>query len=113
MSTPSSATPSAHAAITTTLTTLGSAHDTKLQQRAADLHANAAAIAKQEKELAKQTAALAKESKKWQSQADKATKRLNEVGDVQNWAECIERELLVLEETLKLVEGRGQGDGGV
>lgn len=42
---------------------------------------------------------------------------LKEVGDVQNWAEMIERDLLVLEETVKLAEERkeeereGEGEG--
>lgn len=35
---------------------------------------------------------------------EKGEKGLKEVGDVQNWAECIERDLLVLEETLREVE---------
>ena len=29
---------------------------------------------------------------------------MNEVGDIQNWAEMIERDLLVLEETVRLVD---------
>jgi hypothetical protein len=71
-----------------------------------DLHANSKAIEKQEKDLAKATAALAKESAKWAKMADKTTKQLNEFGDVQNWAEVLERDLLVLEETVRLVDGR-------
>jgi hypothetical protein len=71
-----------------------------------DLHANSKAIDKQEKDLAKATSALAKESEKWAKVGDKAIKQLNEIGDVQNWAEVLERDLLVLEETMRLVEGR-------
>lgn len=95
----------ARAAVLASLETAGSNYDTQYQRRATDIHANAAAIAKQEAELKKQTAALSKESAKWQKELDKATKGLNEVGDVQNWAEMMERDFTVLEETMRLVEG--------
>jgi hypothetical protein len=97
---------SARAAVHASLASVGSTYDADLKQRAADLHANSQAIAKQEKDLIKATAALNKESAKWAKMADKTTKQLNEFGDVQNWAEVLERDLLVLEETVRLVEGR-------
>lgn len=105
---PARRTTEARAAVTASLAALGSAHNTELRSRATDLHANFSAIAKQETELAKQTATLTKQSAQWRSLADTGTKRLNEVGDVQNWAEIIERDLLVVEETLRLVEGRAE-----
>ncbi|KAF2090349.1 hypothetical protein K490DRAFT_35879 [Saccharata proteae CBS 121410] len=95
----------ARAAVTASLSSVGSSKDAELRTRAADIHANAAAISKQEKELAKQTAALAKEAARWQKLADTNTKKLNDFGDMQNWAEMIERDLLVVEETLRLVDG--------
>jgi hypothetical protein len=95
----------ARAAVLASLESAGSNYDIQLQRRAADLHANAASIAKQEAELRKQTAALAKENAKWQKEVGKATKGLNQHGDLQNWAELMERDFLVLEETLRLVEG--------
>ncbi|KAI9696918.1 MAG: hypothetical protein M1820_007993 [Bogoriella megaspora] len=96
----------ARAAVTASLTSVGSNLDADVRRRAADLQSNADAISKQEAELAKQTAALAKESAQWQKLADTSTKKLNEFGDLQNWAEMIERDLLVVEETLRLVEGK-------
>lgn len=96
----------ARAAITASLQSVGASYDAGLQGRAADLHANAAAISKQEKELARHTAELAKQSAQWQKLAESSTKKLNEVGDLQNWAEMLERDLLVVEETLRLAEGR-------
>jgi len=95
----------ARAAVLASLESAGSNHDGRFQRRAADLHTNAAAIGKQELELKKQTDALAKESAKWQKEVDKATKGLNQFGDLQNWAEVMERDFLVLEETLRLAEG--------
>lgn len=100
----------ARAAVTASLASVGSSVDNEMRMRAADLHKNSEAIAKQEKELAKQTAALAKESAQWQKLADTSTKKLNEIGDIQNWAEMLERDLLVLEETLRLVDGKAAPD---
>lgn len=96
----------ARTAVTASLSSIGSSITADIQTRANDLHTNAVAIEKQEKELAKQTAALAKQSAQYQKLLDKSTKSLNEIGDVQNWAEMIERDLMVVEETLRLAEGR-------
>ena len=98
----------ARAAVVASLESAGSEYDTDLQRRAADIHISASAIAKQEAEVKRNAAALAKESVKWQKEVDKATKGLNEFGDMQNWAEMMERDFLVLEETLRLVEGGEQ-----
>jgi hypothetical protein len=89
---------------------IGASVDNELRTRTADLHANAEAISKQEKELAKQTAALAKESAQWEKLLNGGTKKLNEVGDIQNWAEMIERDLLVLEETMRMVDGKKEAE---
>ncbi|KAF2762307.1 hypothetical protein EJ05DRAFT_204819 [Pseudovirgaria hyperparasitica] len=103
---PEQRTAEARAAVTASLNSIGTSLDSKMKTRASDLHANAAGISKQETELAKQTTALAKERLQWQKLADTSTKKLNEIGDTQNWAETIERDLLVIEETLRLVEGK-------
>lgn len=95
----------ARAAFIASLESAGSNYDNRMQRRAADLHANSAAISKQEAQVQKNTAALAKESAKWQKELDKTTKGLKEFGDQQNFAEMMERDFLVLEETLRLVEG--------
>ncbi|KAK5132058.1 hypothetical protein LTR08_000395 [Meristemomyces frigidus] len=95
----------AQAAVLASLEAAGSNYDPQYQRRATDLHANATSVAKQEARLKKETSALAKESAKWQKELDKATKGLNEFGDMQNWAEMMERDFMVLEETMRLVEG--------
>ena len=107
----------ARAAVTASLASVGASVDNDLRTRTADLHANAEAISKQEKELAKQTAALDNFRAKWEKLLDGGNKKINEVGDIQNWAEMIERDLLVLEETVRLVDGKkaeenASGTGG-
>lgn len=107
----------ARAAVTASLTSVGASIDQEMRTRTADLHDNAKAISRQEKDLAKSTAALAKQTAEWDKLLQSGTKKLNEVGDIQNWAEMLERDLLVLEETVRLVEGKpaaetASGTGG-
>ena len=92
--------------MTATLSSVGAHIDNDLQTRASDIHTNAAAIAKQERELKTQTANLAKTTAQWQKELDASMKKMKELGDVQNWTEVLERDLLALEETVRLVEGR-------
>lgn len=99
----------ARAAVTASLQSVGSSYDADLATRARDLHTNSKAINKQEAELQKQTEKLRKENDKLEKLMNKGTKSLNEFGDVQNWAETIERELLVVEETLRLVAEKEEG----
>ncbi|KAL2008606.1 hypothetical protein VTN00DRAFT_6800 [Thermoascus crustaceus] len=105
---PSQRTAEARAAFTASLNSAGSNLDADLRARAANLHENAAALSKQETELKRATADLARQNDQWQKVADQAREGLKEIGDVQNWAELIERDLLIVEETLRLVESKGK-----
>ncbi|KAL1994848.1 hypothetical protein VTN49DRAFT_1035 [Thermomyces lanuginosus] len=99
------------AAFTASLHSIGTNLSAPLRTRAADIHANAHALAQQEERLAQTTADLARQNDQWQRQfVDETTKGLKELGDLQNWAEMIERDLLVVEETIKLAEGGGRDD---
>ncbi|KAI9795504.1 MAG: hypothetical protein M1835_005636 [Candelina submexicana] len=102
----------ARAAVVASLNSVGSGLDADLRDRAANLHSNSAALAKQEADLAKQTAAFSKQSAQWQKMADNSREKLKEIGDIQNWAELIERDLLVVEETLRIAEGGDQEMNG-
>ena len=106
----------AREAFTAHLNSVGSHVDADLQSRAKDIHANSAAIAKQEGDVSKQTAALSKQSAQYQKLADDSRGKLKEIGDVQNWAEMIERDMMVVEETLRLAEeeagDEANGHGG-
>ncbi|KAI0142332.1 hypothetical protein F4776DRAFT_502049 [Hypoxylon sp. NC0597] len=85
--------------------------DSELQSRASLLHSNAAALNKQEKDVIKGTEALRKENDKLEKLARDTERKIKELGNVQNWAEVLERDFLVLEETMRLVrEGSGSDD---
>lgn len=94
----------ARTAFLASLNSIGSSGDAALQSRAKDIQANSAVLAKQEAEVAKSTEALAKTTSQYQEMADESRGKLKEIGDVQNWAEMIERDLLVLEETMRIVD---------
>lgn len=101
----------ARAAFTAHLTSIGNTHISTLEARTSDIHNNATAIAKQEADIAKHTKNLAAEAKKHQKVANDAAEKLKELGDIQNWAEVLERDLLVLEETMRMGE-EGEGEDG-
>jgi hypothetical protein len=103
----------ARTAFTASLHSVGQTVSADLRARAIDLHENAAAIQKQENELARHTAELAKQNDQWDNVVDSARQGLKEIGDVQNWAEMIERDLLVVEEVLRQVEGHAFDGEGV
>ncbi|KAI0130812.1 hypothetical protein F4814DRAFT_143607 [Daldinia grandis] len=82
--------------------------DSELQSRASLLHSNAAALTKQEKDVIKGTEALRKENDKLEKLARDTERKIKELGNVQNWAEVLERDFLILEETARLVrDGSG------
>ncbi|KAI1745656.1 hypothetical protein F4680DRAFT_109800 [Xylaria scruposa] len=81
--------------------------DSELQSRASNLHANAAVISRQEQDVTRATEALRKENDKLAKVAKDAGRKIKELGNVQNWAEVLERDFLVLEETMRLVRGGG------
>ncbi|GIJ98382.1 hypothetical protein Aspvir_000499 [Aspergillus viridinutans] len=109
--TPSQRTLEAKAAFTASLRSAGANYDAELRDRARTLHENAAALDKQETELRRTTAELGRQNEQWEKVADTAREGLKEIGDVQNWAELIERDLLVVEEMLREVEAREEGVG--
>jgi hypothetical protein len=85
--------------------------DSELQSRAAVLHANAAQLSRQERDVQRATEGLRKENEKLARAARDAGRKIKETGNVQNWAEVLERDFLVLEETVRLARrGRARGD---
>lgn len=102
----------AKAAFTATLHSVGSNHEAALRDRARTLHANSAALSKQEADLATATEGLRRQNDGWAKVADSARDGLKEIGDVQNWAELIERDLMVVEEAVRLAEEREERERG-
>lgn len=89
---------------------LGNALDTELQSRAALLHNNQRAIEKQERDVGRALEELRKEDEKLMKVLNEGSRKVKELGDVQNWAERLERDFLVVEETMRLVnEGDSSG----
>ncbi|KAF5610395.1 uncharacterized protein FSUBG_3311 [Fusarium subglutinans] len=82
--------------------TLENMMDSELQWRASTLHSNAAALSKQAQDVQRATEGLRRENVKLAREADAAARRIKELGNVQNWAEVLERDFLVLEETVRL-----------
>ncbi|RMJ20342.1 hypothetical protein PHISP_08788, partial [Aspergillus sp. HF37] len=69
-------------------------HDAVLQERARTLQSNASALDAQEASLRRTTADLAAQNEGIAGLVGEAGAGLKEIGDVQNWAEVMERELL-------------------
>lgn len=99
------------AAFTATLHSVGTNLEAPLRDRASTIQSNAAALQTQETQLAESTARLAQQNTQWTGLADETREGLKEIGDVQNWAEMIERDLLVLEETMDGVEAKERETG--
>ncbi|RYP93765.1 hypothetical protein DL770_000137 [Monosporascus sp. CRB-9-2] len=83
--------------------------DTELQGRASLLHGNAAALERQRRDVSRAAEGLRRENDRLARLARDAGKAVKELGNVQNWAEVLERDFLVLEETVRLVK-RGDGE---
>lgn len=97
------------------MTNIGNQHFSALQSRAQNLHANTAQLDKQQKDVVKATEGLKKETEKLRKWADEGQRMVKELGNVQNWAEMLERDFLVLGETIRLANGgrshSGSGSG--
>ncbi|KAK4228936.1 hypothetical protein QBC38DRAFT_473785 [Podospora fimiseda] len=89
--------------------TLGNLLDRELSHRAELLHANNNAILKQEKDVKRGIEVLKRENDKLEKVVRETGKKVKEIGNVQNWAEMLEREFMILEETLRIVD-RGEED---
>lgn len=96
------------AAFTATLHSVGTNLEAPLRDRAANIQSNAAALERQEADLAENTARLARQNEQWAGFADETRDGLKEIGDVQNWAEILERDLLALEDMMDDVEKKSR-----
>lgn len=97
---------------TALVASIGNMLDSELRGRASVLHAGHAAIVQQERDVTRASEALRRENDRLARVAADAARQVKELGNVQNWAEVLEREFLVLEETVRLVrDGSSEGSG--
>lgn len=108
----------AKAAFTASLNSVGSSLDADLQSRARNIQSNSKALSKQEKDVENETKKLSKQGDAMQKVVDKTKKDLNDF-DFSNFEASfeadLERDLMLIEETLRIVEEdkeTGHGDGG-
>jgi len=95
--------------IAASLSAVGSTLDAEMRAKIANIHENQDALRQQEADLSRQTATLAKQSAQWSKLASAGEEQLKNIGDVENWAEMIEKDLLVLEETMRMVDSTVDG----
>lgn len=95
------------------MATVSNLLDGQLQGRAAQLHGNAAGLERQGRDVARATAGLRRDTDRLAREAADAGRVVKELGNVQNWAEVLERDFLVLEDTVRRVrQGGGSSDDG-
>lgn len=101
----------AKTAFTATLTSVGANLDTDVRGRAQIIHDNASTIASQQTDLQTATKQLAKQNAEIGKLADQGRQALKEVGDLGNWAEMLERDMMVLDEALGMAEEEDEREG--
>lgn len=84
------------------LETVGKSVEEPLKNRMIEIHDNDKLIAQQRSKLQKQTGNLQKTTKQLEQLANSALNKVKEAGDVQNWAEMLDQDIRVLEQTVKL-----------
>lgn len=90
---------------TALVASMANMYDSAMSSRAAELHANAAALRKQERDLDGATRGLRAETDKLEKVLSEFDAQVKEFGDVQNWAEVLERDFLVLEDVVRQLNG--------
>ncbi|EMR86948.1 hypothetical protein ACHAPC_006080 [Botrytis cinerea] len=98
----------ARTALNASIQNIFTPHEHALKLRAQNLHQNSSALTKQETDLKKEIGKLGKEGDKLEKVVREGQRKVKELGNVQNWAEVLERDFLVVEEVLKLVDGESE-----
>ena len=87
------------------------AHTSPLTQRSEAIAAASDAITDQEKKLVRDTKKLSQQADALEKTVDRSVEQLKEMGDLQNWAEVVFRDIAVLEETMRMVEEEREVQG--
>jgi len=112
----------AKAAFTASLTSVAANIDTELQARARNIHANTEQLSKQEKDLQKETKNLVKQGDAMQKLVDRTRRELQrtdfgaglesglEEARLEDAMADLDRDLALIEETLRIVEEGSEGE---
>lgn len=88
-------------------------HTTPLTERTDAIIAASKSIAAQKQTLVQDTRKLARQAEELEKTIGQSVDQLKEMGDLQNWAEVVFRDISVIEETLRMVEEQeAEGDQG-
>ncbi|TEY60236.1 hypothetical protein BOTCAL_0183g00040 [Botryotinia calthae] len=98
----------ARTALNASIQNIFTPHEHALKLRAQNLHQNSSALTKQVFDLKKEIGKLGKEGDKLEKVVREGQRKVKELGNVQNWAEVLERDFLVVEEVLRLVDGESE-----
>ena len=79
-------------------------HTDPLNQRSEAIASASTSLAAQEKSVVQNTQKLSRQADELEEIVGKSVAQLKEMGDLQNWAEYVFREISIVEETLKLAE---------
>lgn len=79
-------------------------HTTPLTERTEAIVTASKSIAAQKRVLVQDTQKLSRQAQELEKTIDQSVDQLKELGDLQNWAEVVFRDISVIEETLRMVE---------
>jgi hypothetical protein len=79
-------------------------HTTPLTERTEAITTASKSLATQERTLIQDTQKLSRQAEKLEAIIGKRVDQLKELGDLQNWAEVVFRDMTIIEETLSMVE---------
>ena len=107
---PAQRTAEAKAAFTAALKSEGSKLDADLQLRAKDIHKGATTLAKQDSDVQKEIQKLSKQNDAMQKVVDKTRNEMKAYDDLPDIMADLERDLMIVEETLRIAEGNDQDE---
>lgn len=91
-------------------------HTAPLTERTEAIASASKSLARQEKVLLQDTQKLSRQAEELEKTIDESVDQLKELGDLQNWAEVVFRDISIIEDTLRMVENQERehdesGDG--
>ncbi|KAI4835360.1 hypothetical protein E4T44_08619 [Aureobasidium sp. EXF-8845] len=85
-------------------------HTAPLTERTETIISASQSISAQRQNLVQNTQKLSRQAQELEKTLDLSVDELKEIGDLQNWAEVVFRDISVIEETLRMVEEEEAAD---